>query len=129
MPYGGGQLAARDARRPLRLVISWIVAAASIWVRPRWHPVGLEQTGAAFVVAALIAVLNALLPVLAAAPAVHARCRLPVSCSPTRSCRHRPEYCRTTSVSTFAMRSSPLVMAAVSVVLSHPAPTTTTSTR
>ena len=54
--------------RPLRLVISWIVAAASIWVAAAVVPgVGLEQTGAAFVVAALIAILNALLPPVLAA--------------------------------------------------------------
>src|SRR4051812_13101119 len=54
--------------RPLRLVISWIVAAASIWVAAALVPgVGLDQTGAAFVVAALIAVLNALLPPVLAA--------------------------------------------------------------
>src|SRR3954470_15279256 len=54
--------------RPLRLLISWIVAAASIWVAAALVPgVGLDQTGAAFVVAALIAVLNALLPPVLAA--------------------------------------------------------------
>src|SRR3954464_13211541 len=54
--------------RPLRLLVSWIVAAASIWVAAAVVPgVGLEQTGAAFVVAALIAVLNALLPPVLAA--------------------------------------------------------------
>src|SRR3954469_13445581 len=54
--------------RPLRLLISWIVTAASIWVAAAVVPgVGLEQTGAAFVVAALIAVLNALLPPVLAA--------------------------------------------------------------
>ena len=54
--------------RPLRLVISWIVAAASIWVAAALVPgVSLEQTGAAFVVAALIAVLNAVLPPVLAA--------------------------------------------------------------
>jgi uncharacterized membrane protein YvlD (DUF360 family) len=54
--------------RPLRLLISWIVAAASIWVAAAVVPgVALEQTGAAFVVAALIAILNALLPPVLAA--------------------------------------------------------------
>jgi uncharacterized membrane protein YvlD (DUF360 family) len=54
--------------RPLRLLISWIVAAASIWVAAAVVPgVGLESTGAAFVGAALIAVLNALLPPVLAA--------------------------------------------------------------
>ena len=54
--------------RPLRLVISWIVAAASIGVAAALVPgVGLESTGAAFIVAALIAVLNAVLPPVLAA--------------------------------------------------------------
>ena len=54
--------------RPLRLVISWIVAAASIWVAAAVVPgVGLDSTGAAFLVAALIAVLNAVLPPVLAA--------------------------------------------------------------
>ena len=54
--------------RPLRLVISWIVSAASIWVAAEIVPgVGLESTGAAFIVAALIAVLNAVLPPVLAA--------------------------------------------------------------
>src|SRR3954447_4327762 len=54
--------------RPLRLLISWIVAAASICVAAALGPGGaLDQTGAAFVVAALIAVLNALLPPVLAA--------------------------------------------------------------
>jgi uncharacterized membrane protein YvlD (DUF360 family) len=54
--------------RPLRLLISWVVAAAAIWVAAAVVPgVRLEQTGAAFVVAALIAVLNALLPPVLAA--------------------------------------------------------------
>src|SRR3954466_3649900 len=54
--------------RPLRLLVSWIVAAASIWVAAAVVPgVALEQTGAAFVVAALIAALTALLPPVLAA--------------------------------------------------------------
>ena len=54
--------------RPLRLVISWLVASASIGVAAALVPgVSLEQTGAAFVVAALIAVLNAVLPPVLAA--------------------------------------------------------------
>jgi uncharacterized membrane protein YvlD (DUF360 family) len=52
----------------LRLLVSWVVAAASVaiaaWIVPG---VGLEQTGAAFAVAALIAILNAVLPPLLAA--------------------------------------------------------------
>src|SRR3954470_7768393 len=69
-PYGEqvGWQPATPRLRPLRLLVSWIVAAASIWVAAAVVPgVGLEQTGAAFVVAALIAVLNALLPPVLAA--------------------------------------------------------------
>jgi uncharacterized membrane protein YvlD (DUF360 family) len=54
--------------RVLRLLVSWLVAAASVaiaaWIVPG---VELEQTGAAFAVAALIAILNAVLPPLIAA--------------------------------------------------------------
>src|SRR3954464_3799912 len=54
--------------RVLRVVVSWVVAAASVaiaaWIVPG---VDLEQTGAAFAVAALIAILNAVLPPLLAA--------------------------------------------------------------
>ena len=49
--------------RPLRLVISWIVAAASIWVAAAMVPgVSLERPAPRSLVAALIAVLNAILP-------------------------------------------------------------------
>ncbi len=52
----------------LRLLASWVVAAASVaiaaWIVPG---VDLEQTGAAFAVAALIAILNAVLPPVLAA--------------------------------------------------------------
>jgi uncharacterized membrane protein YvlD (DUF360 family) len=54
--------------RVLRLLVSWVVAAASVaiaaWIVPG---VDLEGTGAAFAVAALIAVLNAVLPPIVAA--------------------------------------------------------------
>jgi uncharacterized membrane protein YvlD (DUF360 family) len=54
--------------RPLRLVLGWLVSAASIAVAAWLLPgVALDQTGAAFVVALLVAVLNALLPPLIAA--------------------------------------------------------------
>src|SRR4051812_18132629 len=54
--------------RPLRLLLGWIVAAAAIWVAS-WllGGVALETTGAAFVVAALVALLNAVLPPMLAA--------------------------------------------------------------
>ena len=54
--------------RVTRVIVSWVVAAASVaiaaWIVPG---VDLEQTGAAFAVAALIAILNAVLPPLLAA--------------------------------------------------------------
>ena len=47
----------------VRTLVAWVVAAASIWVTAAILPgVALEQTGAAFAVAALLAVLNAVLP-------------------------------------------------------------------
>src|SRR3954451_8492385 len=54
--------------RPARLLLSWAVAAASTWVAS-WllSGVTLEGTGAAFLVAALIAVLNAIVPPVLAA--------------------------------------------------------------
>jgi uncharacterized membrane protein YvlD (DUF360 family) len=52
----------------VRLLVSWVVSAAAVavaaWIVPN---VTLDQTGAAFAVAALIAVLNAVLPPLLAA--------------------------------------------------------------
>jgi uncharacterized membrane protein YvlD (DUF360 family) len=52
----------------LRLLVSWVVGAASVWVAAWLVPgVALEQTGAAFLVAALIALLNAIVPPLLAA--------------------------------------------------------------
>ncbi len=53
---------------PFRLVVSWIVAAASVYVAAGLVPgVSLEEPGGAFLVAAVIAVLNALLPPVVAA--------------------------------------------------------------
>ena len=69
-PYG------QDARwepgkprlRPVRLVVAWIVAAASVWVAAAVLPgFRLDEFGSAFVVAAAIALFNALLPPLIAA--------------------------------------------------------------
>ena len=52
----------------LRTLISWVVAAASVWVAAAIVPgVALESTGAAFLVAAVLAVLNAVLPPVLAA--------------------------------------------------------------
>src|SRR3954454_8260502 len=54
--------------RPFRLVVSWIVGAAAVWVAAQLVAgFTLKHSGAAFIAAALIAVLNALLPPLLAA--------------------------------------------------------------
>jgi uncharacterized membrane protein YvlD (DUF360 family) len=54
--------------RPVRLLLAWIVSAAAVavtaWILPG---MALESTGAAFAVAAAVAVLNALLPPVLAA--------------------------------------------------------------
>ena len=52
----------------VRLLVAWMVAAASVYVAAAIVPgFDLEEPGAAFVVAAVIAVLNAVLPPLVAA--------------------------------------------------------------
>jgi uncharacterized membrane protein YvlD (DUF360 family) len=52
----------------LRTLITLVVAAASVWVAAAIVPgVALEQTGAAFAVAAVLVVFNAVLPPLVAA--------------------------------------------------------------
>ena len=52
----------------LRLVIAWLVAAASVYVASRIVPgVELEEAGSAFVVAAVIGIANAVLPPMVAA--------------------------------------------------------------
>jgi uncharacterized membrane protein YvlD (DUF360 family) len=49
--------------RLLRTLVAWVVAAAALWITAHLLAgVALEQTGAAFAVAALVALLNALLP-------------------------------------------------------------------
>jgi uncharacterized membrane protein YvlD (DUF360 family) len=54
--------------RPLSLLVSWAIAAASLYVAAALLPgVGLDQPGAAFVIAAVIAVINAVLPPVVAA--------------------------------------------------------------
>ncbi len=69
-PYG--ELAtwepAAPRLRPWRLLIGWVVAAASVWLAS-WIVPGLtlDHTGAAFLVAALVAVVNAVLPPILAA--------------------------------------------------------------
>src|SRR4051812_16071068 len=59
---------AKPRLRPVRLAVSWIVSAAAVWVAA-WlvQGVSLDRAGAAFVAAALIAILNAVLPPLLAA--------------------------------------------------------------
>ena len=54
--------------RPIRVLIAWVVAGASLYVAGVLLPgVDLEQTGAAWIAAAAIAVLNAILPPILAA--------------------------------------------------------------
>jgi uncharacterized membrane protein YvlD (DUF360 family) len=54
--------------RPIRLVVSWLVAAGAVKMAALALPgFALERTGAAFLVAALVAVLNAVLPPILAA--------------------------------------------------------------
>jgi uncharacterized membrane protein YvlD (DUF360 family) len=54
--------------RLLRTLVSWVVAAAAVWIAAAIVPgVTLESTGAGFLVAALLAVLNAVLPPILAA--------------------------------------------------------------
>ena len=58
----------RPRLRPLRLILEWAIAAASVWAAAALLPgVALERTGAAFLVAAAVAVLNAVLPPVLAA--------------------------------------------------------------
>jgi uncharacterized membrane protein YvlD (DUF360 family) len=70
-PAYGTQVAWEPSKprlRPLRLIVSWVVAAASVYVAAGLVPgVSLEAPGGAFLVAAVIAVLNALLPPAVAA--------------------------------------------------------------
>ena len=54
--------------RPFRLLVSWAIAAATLYVAAILVPgVTLEQPGAAFVVAAVVAILNAIVPPVVAA--------------------------------------------------------------
>ena len=51
-----------------RLIVSWVIGAAAVWVASAVLPgVSLDQTGAAFLVAAVVALMNAVLPPLLAA--------------------------------------------------------------
>src|ERR1700741_1121113 len=59
---------AKPRLRPLRLLVSWIVAAVSLWVAAGIVPgVGLDAAAGAFVVAAMIGVVTAILPPVIAA--------------------------------------------------------------
>ncbi len=54
--------------RPLRLAVAWIISAASVYVAASLIPgVSIDNPGGAFLVAAMIAVINAILPPLIAA--------------------------------------------------------------
>ena len=54
--------------RPLRLLVAWLISAASVWVAAALVPgVSLEAAGAPFLVSAGIAVVNAVLPPVIAA--------------------------------------------------------------
>ena len=64
---GVGWRPAKPRLRPLRLVVAWIVSAASVYAAAAIVPgVSLDDPGGAFLVAALIAVINAFLPPLIA---------------------------------------------------------------
>ncbi len=58
----------RPRFKPLRVLVSWALTALSLWLTAKLLPgVDVEGTGGAFLVAAVVAVLNALLPPLLAA--------------------------------------------------------------
>jgi uncharacterized membrane protein YvlD (DUF360 family) len=59
---------ARPRLRPITVLLSWLVAALSVYVAAGIVPgVGLEAPGGAFLVAALIALVNAVIPPVVAA--------------------------------------------------------------
>ena len=59
---------AKPRFRPVRLILGWIVAAAAIWITAAILPgFALDSTGAAFLGAAVIALINAVLPPVLAA--------------------------------------------------------------
>jgi uncharacterized membrane protein YvlD (DUF360 family) len=69
VPYGAevGWQPAKPSLRPLRLALSWLVAAAAVAVAAAIVPgVDLKEFGGALLLAAAIALLNALLPPLIA---------------------------------------------------------------
>jgi uncharacterized membrane protein YvlD (DUF360 family) len=69
-PYGqgAGWQPAKPRLRPVRLLVAWLVAAAAVFVAAGILPgFDLERPGSAFVVAAVVAAFNAVLPPLVAA--------------------------------------------------------------
>jgi uncharacterized membrane protein YvlD (DUF360 family) len=69
-PYGqnAGWQPAKPRLRPARLLLAWIVAAAAVYVAAAILPgFDLERPGSAFLIAAAVAVFNAVLPPLVAA--------------------------------------------------------------
>ena len=68
MRYDGPAVNERLRIRPLRLLVSWLVSAAALIFAAAIVPgVGIEGWAGAIVAAALIAILNAMLPPLVAA--------------------------------------------------------------
>jgi uncharacterized membrane protein YvlD (DUF360 family) len=72
MPSTYGQTVAwqpdRPRFKPLRLLVSWVLTAVALWVAAAILPgVDIERTGGALAVAAVVAVLNAVLPPILAA--------------------------------------------------------------
>jgi uncharacterized membrane protein YvlD (DUF360 family) len=58
----------RPRFKPLRLLLSWVLTALSLWVAAKVLPgIDIQGTGGALAVAAVVAALNALLPPLLAA--------------------------------------------------------------
>ena len=69
-PYGDpiGWQPAKPRLRPLHLLVSWVLSALAVYVASRLLPgFQIDDTSGAFLVAALIAVANAVLPPLVAA--------------------------------------------------------------
>ena len=124
---------AKPHLRPLQLALSWIVSVLSVYVAAGLLPgVHIDGTGGAFLVAAAIAAINAVLPPLIAAPApaVHPGVRLPLG---SVRGRVRPEvdqrrFLAAIGVDSFGDASpGALVIAAVSLPSRCcPAPRTTT---
>ena len=78
----------RPRIRPIRLVVAWVLSTASLlvaaWIVPGAH---VKNFGGAFLAAAVIAVLNAILPPLDRRAAAAAHARRSGSCSSSCSTR------------------------------------------